>query len=963
MKQKLLTKLLTLVLLTLGGVINPAWGDDFEKYSGDLTEGDYLICDGQAALNTTISSNRLQYTAVTPSNNVITTTNNTIIWHIAQSGDYWTIYNAAANEYAASTGTKNQATMLDSGTDDKALWSISGTSTYNFVNKNNSSSNINAYLRKNGSYGFACYASGTGNALTLYKKVVVAPSYTITAQSNNNEYGTVSLVGSVITGSPKAGCRYASPAYTVTTGTATVSQEGNTFTVTPSSDCTVQINFEAIPCYTVTLSDDTENPMTEGSGGAGVTLPDREDVGSYTFAGWSTNIVTVETTEVPTIITAGTYHPTTNVTLYPVYTKTIGGNVESSNVFSSGSYASSVITWSIEDVVSIKQEQNGAGTAPSSSYVDAPRWYSGNLITITPSVTINSISVTASSSSYATELAGSTYTNATAEVDDKNDNVVSITPTNGNNPITITMRAQSRLSSLTVNYYGGTTFYTSTPSSQEKVTPVSITPASCAVVSGQELTMTMTCETEDVSIYYTTDGTDPTEGSTLYDNEDKPVISITTDTTIKAIGIKDGYTNSDITSVTFTVAEPCATPAFSVAAGEVEKGTTVEITCATEGATIYYTTNGDEPTTSSDVYSSPLTINAAQTIRAIATNEGNANSAVASASYTIQDYTTLPFVWNGGASSALKEKSGVTTSGLGSDYAESNAPYRVKFDTDNDYIQVKTNAQPGRLYIGVKMLGGENTSTITVQESADGTSFTDVEGLTISGASNAILSLESSNAFAADTRYVRLNFTKGSNVGVGPITITGCEAVTVTSAGYATYASTSPLDFTGKDIQAYIAEQNGTTGVTFTQVYKVPANTGVLLYYAGGTTENIPVFNGTGADAVTGNVFVKGTGVGVASVDGNYHNYILNNKGGVIGFYRAAGQKVGTNRAYIHIDESAAIKEFIALPDFEDDATSIQNSKFEIQNEEAPIYNLAGQRLSKMQKGINIVNGKKIMVK
>lgn len=185
--------------------------------------------------------------------------------------------------------------------------------------------------------------------------------------------------------------------------------------------------------------------------------------------------------------------------------------------------------------------------------------------------------------------------------------------------------------------------------------------------------------------------------------------------------------------------------------------------------------------------------------------------------------------------------------------------------------------------------------------------------------------------------------------------------ITVSNASYATFACELPLDFTGKEIKAYIAEQNGTTGVTFTQVNKVPANTGILLYYAGGTTENIPVFDGTGADVVTDNVFVKGTGVGVASVDGNYHNYILNNKGGVIGFYRAAGQIVGTNRAYIQIDESAAIKEFIALPDFEDDATSIQNSKFEIQNEEAPIYNLAGQRLSKMQKGINIVNGKKVL--
>ena len=336
---------------------------------------------------------------------------------------------------------------------------------------------------------------------------------------------------------------------------------------------------------------------------------------------------------------------------------------------------------------------------------------------------------------------------------------------------------------------------------------------------------------------------------------------------------------------------------------------------------------------------------------------------MASVSYTVQDYTSLPFEWAGGTNSDLAALTGVTIDGLG-DYAAQNAPYRIKMDGVGDYIQVKTNAQPGKVYVGVKMIGGATTSKIKVQESTDGTSFTDVEEFTVSGKQNDVLNFETSNFFAATTRYVKIiKSVHGSNVGVGPITITGCEAVTVTSAGYATYASTSPLDFTGKDIKAYIAEQNGTTGVTFTQVYKVPANTGVLLYYAGGTTENIPVFNGTGADAVTGNVFVKGTGVGVASVDGNYHNYILNNKGGVIGFYRAAGQIVGTNRAYIQIDESAAIKEFIALPDFEDDATSIQNSKFKIQNEEAPIYNLAGQRLNKMQKGINIVNGKKIMVK
>ena len=76
----------------------------------------------------------------------------------------------SVNKYAASNGTKNQVQLLASGTDDKSLWTVSGTATYEFVNKYNKSKSVNANLRNNGTYGFACYATSTGGALTLYKK-------------------------------------------------------------------------------------------------------------------------------------------------------------------------------------------------------------------------------------------------------------------------------------------------------------------------------------------------------------------------------------------------------------------------------------------------------------------------------------------------------------------------------------------------------------------------------------------------------------------------------------------------------------------------------------------------------------------------------------------------------------------------------------------------------------------------
>ena len=138
--------------------------------ASDFTDGDYIIVYNGGAMNTTVSSNRLQYATVTPTNNVITTTDATIIWHIAKSGNYYTIYNADANKYAASTGTKNQAQLLASGTDDKALWNVTTGTTFDFTNKNNDASNINATLRRNGTYGFACYATATGGALSLYKR-------------------------------------------------------------------------------------------------------------------------------------------------------------------------------------------------------------------------------------------------------------------------------------------------------------------------------------------------------------------------------------------------------------------------------------------------------------------------------------------------------------------------------------------------------------------------------------------------------------------------------------------------------------------------------------------------------------------------------------------------------------------------------------------------------------------------
>lgn len=86
--------------------------------------------------------------------------------------------------------------------------------------------------------------------------------------------------------------------------------------------------------------------------------------------------------------------------------------------------------------------------------------------------------------------------------------------------------------------------------------------------------------------------------------------------------------------------ETVATPTFSPEEGTYTEAQNVEINCTTDGATIYYTTDGNDPTTSSSVYSSAIPVSSTTTIKAIAVKDGMNNSQVASATYTIETPST-----------------------------------------------------------------------------------------------------------------------------------------------------------------------------------------------------------------------------------------------------------------------------------------------------------------------------------
>lgn len=145
-------------------------GQLWSKYTGDFSAGEYLIVYNGQAMKADVSGGRLTYTGVTETNDEVYTNNASIIWKAAASSTYWTLYNAGVNKYAASTGAKNAAQLLDDGSDDMSLWTVTGSSAYEFVNKKNYEASVNANLRYNSDNGFACYGTGMGGALTLYKK-------------------------------------------------------------------------------------------------------------------------------------------------------------------------------------------------------------------------------------------------------------------------------------------------------------------------------------------------------------------------------------------------------------------------------------------------------------------------------------------------------------------------------------------------------------------------------------------------------------------------------------------------------------------------------------------------------------------------------------------------------------------------------------------------------------------------
>jgi len=182
------------------------------------------------------------------------------------------------------------------------------------------------------------------------------------------------------------------------------------------------------------------------------------------------------------------------------------------------------------------------------------------------------------------------------------------------------------------------------------------------------------------------------------------------------------------------------------------------------------------------------------------------------------------------------------------------------------------------------------------------------------------------------------------------------KSVTITSAEYATYSGSKALNFDGVGITVYTAQDKETSvGLTEITSGQVPANTPVVLYKEGadGTAINVPVIASADDPEGTNDLRVS-TGTDVDNM------YVLA-MNPTIGFYPWTGTNLPAGKIYLQGKASYGARSFIGFDS--NTTTSIDNVVVKTIDENAPMYNLAGQRVNKSYKGVVIVNGKKMLNK
>ena len=281
--------------------------------------------------------------------------------------------------------------------------------------------------------------------------------------------------------------------------------------------------------------------------------------------------------------------------------------------------------------------------------------------------------------------------------------------------------------------------------------------------------------------------------------------------------------------VSFTggvVMEQVATPEIDPAGGELEANTEITITCATEGATIYYTTDGTTPSAEATEYTGAITFTEAMTLKAIAVKEGMLDSEVAEGVYTLYD-ENAPKVYTFDFTDPAKYGIELPATGAGTNlcevgesvtYTEGQATITFKninADTNMPRVWNKGGVYDVRVYADCEVVfstvGEAKIQKIEFEKSKSSSSWGakntydpdtfDSSNMTWNGGENATPAKTFTMTPSASTVFAKAMVTVVTNTGV--------EGVTVEEAGEAVYYNLQGVRVANPESGLYIVVKGG----------------------------------------------------------------------------------------------------------------------------------------------------------
>ncbi|MBR0050305.1 MAG: chitobiase/beta-hexosaminidase C-terminal domain-containing protein [Prevotella sp.] len=481
----------------------------------------------------------------------------------------------------------------------------------------------------------------------------------------------------------------------------------------------------------------------------------------------------------------------------------------------------------------------------------------------------------------------------------------------------------------------------------------------------------------NVTTYYTTDGTDPSSSSNVYSSP----LDIDANCTIKAITISSSGAESTVVSQEVTVGKlTLATPTISATGFTNATGLSVN------NPTFNFASNN------SDLLGSPTA-----TLSYTFTPDGGAESeATAGSSYTPTQYGTLKVVASAdgynSSEKSLVVSSLYTVSYTGRDYiTATTSDISTTEGAWGDNYSVEWDGWESGLTANLLNINLsddyhfriQNTGTISLVNGwgwvrGDQKTYGYQSRYATEGNFVALKENYSKGEDASATTYQTVYCSSGTGIATSTITITAPAGYavqqlyhysasptsvtkTISSAGWATYCSPYALDFSSAidNLDAAYIVTGGTNGVLNKTAVTgtVPANTGLLLKGSEGTV-TIPV-TASGTTDVSANIM---TGVTTATEIAAEAGWVLMVSPS-LGFYKNTNAfTVGANTAYIptsKLSDPTTARKYFSL--FADETTGIANVSENVDDD--TFVDLSGRRVAQPTKGLYIVNGKKVLVK